>query len=122
MSFRLDSRVRLRARSEFTSVQQRGRRVPTAYMTVLALPNARAYDRLGIIASRKLGNAIVRNRAKRRVRALFRLQQPDTVTDRGSVGIDVVIIPRRELLSAPFGDLEAAFVSALARLDRTRRR
>ena len=59
-------------RSEFTRVQEQGRRVGTTHMTVLALPNALDCDRLGVIASRKLGGAVMRNRAKRRLRALFR--------------------------------------------------
>lgn len=122
MSVRLEPRVRLRARAEFTSVQQRGRRVSTTHMTVLALPNALDHDRLGVIASRKLGGAVLRNRAKRRVRALFRELEPDTIKTRGHHSLDLVIIPRRELVAAPYADLQMQLSSALARLDRTRPR
>jgi ribonuclease P protein component len=122
MSLRLDSQVRLRARGEFVLVQKQGRRVATTNMTVLALPNSSDRDRIGIIASKKLGGAVMRNRAKRRLRALFRQLEPDEVQARGSLPLDLVVIPRRELVSAPFTTLEAEFTSALCRFDRTRRR
>jgi ribonuclease P protein component len=121
MPLRFGPRVRLRARSEFTLVQKQGRRVATTYMTVLALPNSLDHDRLGIIASRRLGGAVVRNRAKRRVREMFRRQQPDTSAARGARPLDLVVIPRRELVDAPFATIESDFIGALGRLDRARR-
>jgi ribonuclease P protein component len=121
MSFRLASQVRLRARPQFTRVQGSGRRVGTPFMTVLALPNQLTQDRLGLIASRKLGSAVVRNRAKRRLRALFRELEPDMTVARGHIGLDVVIVPRRELITAPFAALRDELGRALARIDRTRR-
>ncbi len=122
MSLRLGPRVRLRARGEFTLVQKQGRRVATTYMTVLALPNSLDCDRLGIIASRRLGDAVTRNQAKRRVRAIFRHQEPDTTGARGVRPLDFVVIPRRELVTAPYDAVESDFIGALGRLDRARRR
>jgi ribonuclease P protein component len=121
MSLRLGPGVRLRARNEFALVQKHGRRVAAKYMTVLALPNSLDRDRLGIIASRRLGNAVTRNRAKRRIRELFRHHEPDTVVDRGLTPLDVVVIAQRELATAEFGLLVADFRNALGRLDRARR-
>jgi ribonuclease P protein component len=121
MSQRLGPRVRLRARGEFTLVQKQGRRVATTYMTVLALPNALEHDRLGVIASRRFGGAVKRNRAKRRIREIFRQQHPDTSRERGLRPLDVVVIPRRELLRASYETLKADFAGALGRLDRARR-
>lgn len=122
MSLRFGPRVRLRARGEFTLVQKQGRRVAATYMTVLALPNTLEHDRLGIIASRRLGDAVMRNRAKRRIREIFRRQHPDTASVVGRRPLDVVVIPRRELVGAPFSSIEADFAGAMGRLDRARRR
>lgn len=94
----------------------------TPYMTVLALPNALDCDRLGVIASRRYGGAVARNRAKRRIREVFRRQEPALSASRGFRPLDVVVIPRRELATAPFATLEADFQGALGRLDRARRR
>lgn len=121
MSLRLGPGVRLRARHEFTLVQKQGRRVAMTYMTVLALPNSLDCDRLGIIASRRLGGAVTRNRAKRRLREIFRQQQPDTTGSRNLRTLDLVVIPRRELAGAPYAAVVSDFVGALGRLDRARR-
>jgi ribonuclease P protein component len=116
MSLRFSSTVRLKARPEFLPVQEHGHRVATKYVTVLGVANGRPCDRLGLIASRKFGNAVARNRAKRRLREIFRHQEPDTIGDRGLKGLDLVAIPRRALLEASFALVEADFSAAVLKL------
>ncbi len=115
MSHRFTTGDRLRKRAEFTRVQQQGRRVAGRFVTLLILANDCTAPRLGLIASRKLGPAVVRNRAKRRLRELFRRH-------REAIGVhtanDIVAIPRRELSAAPFPDVEADFLNALRRCRR----
>ena len=111
---------RLRSRADFTAVREQGRRVQTRHLTVLALCNALGRDRLGIIASRRLGGAVLRNRVKRRVREVFRLRADRPEHAPGFRTLDVVVIPRREVATAPFTDLAAEFGSALGRLRGTR--
>lgn len=106
--------VRLRFRREFVAVQEHGRRVSGRYLTLLALPNMLPCDRLGIIASRRLGGAIVRNRAKRRIRELFR-RRPQGLAQ-GAGTLDLVAIPRRELVDAPFPSLQSEFARAIDKL------
>jgi ribonuclease P protein component len=84
-------------------------------MTVLGQPNAGPVDRLGIIASRRLGGAVTRNRAKRRLREVFRHSVPETASNR-STTLDLVVIPRRELIAAPLSAIEADFSTAVRRL------
>jgi ribonuclease P protein component len=55
-----------------------------------------------------MGAAVERNRAKRLVRELFRHNKPVSA-------IDVVVVPRREILAAPYDRLEAEFRSLLSR-------
>ncbi len=86
-------------------------------MTILVLPNGSDTARLGIVASRKLGRAVQRNRAKRLIRELFRRHRCDL----GTAGIDMVIIPKRELLNAPYVSLEADYRSAIRRHGRRER-
>ena len=100
---------KLRRRAEFTEVYDRGMRLRGRFMTCFALPNGLNGPRLGIAASRKIGNAVMRNRAKRRVRELFRANTP-------LKSIDIVFVPRRELVSAAWSDLEADYRAALHRL------
>ena len=114
------SHVRLRTRAEFTAVQDRGRRVSTPFFTMLALSSTRDCDRLGIIASRRLGGAVLRNRAKRRLREIFRFEAPDQTRQDGSPYVDLVVIPRREFVNAPFATLQRDFRAAVRRLRRAR--
>lgn len=109
---RFETRDRLRKRAEFVRVQTGGRRVSGRFVTLLILANDCTAPRLGLIASRKLGHAVARNRAKRRLRDLFRRHREAVLA---GAGIDIVAIPRREICRAPFADVEADFIATLRR-------
>jgi len=85
-------------------------------MTVLGRPNTAGGDRLGIIASRRFGGAVARNRAKRRVREIFRHQQSADARQSEVRTLDLVVIPRRELLTSPISVVTSDFVGAVRRL------
>jgi ribonuclease P protein component len=105
----------MRQRREFSSVFDAGQRIHSRFFTVLLLPTTLDRSRLGIVASRKIGGAVQRNRAKRLIREMFRTEVPQA----SSVAIDLVVIPRRELLDAEFKAALQDFRSALRRgLDR----
>jgi ribonuclease P protein component len=109
--------VRLRSRDQFQAVTERGQRVASHCLTVLAKPNDVGRDRLGIVASRKLGGAVDRNRAKRRIRDVFRRQYgAPTNEPTAQPPLDVVVIARRELLLAPLSSIETELSAAMRRL------
>ena len=101
---------RIRRRPEYQRVQERGTRVSGRFMTAVLLPNEFPHDRLGIIASRRVGGAVQRNRAKRLIRELFRLNKRS-----GATGLDIIVIPRSELVATPFSLLEADYRGILQR-------
>lgn len=113
---RRDPCGRLRTRAEFEAVFKSGRRASGRFLTVVIRPNALAVARLGIVASRKLGGAVQRNRAKRRIREIFRRLRQEPF----AAGRDIVVIPRRELLDAAFAALETDYQSVLRREARRR--
>ena len=84
-------------------------------MTLVIDRNCFNVGRLGIIATRRLGNASRRNRAKRLVREIFRLNKTGLGLD-----LDIVVFPQRELLDAAFADLQADFQATLRRHGRRR--
>ena len=80
-------------------------------MTLFVVSNGGTRSRFGVAATRKLGPAIERNRAKRLAREVFR-------RNKIAAGLDIVIVPRREMLDASFLSLEADYRDLLSRRDR----
>jgi len=91
MSARFRQRQRLRTRAEFDRVFRGGMRLDGALFALLAAPNGSEVDRLGLVVSRRVGNAVVRNRARRLLRDSFRRLQ------RGAPGLDIVILVKAAL-------------------------
>jgi ribonuclease P protein component len=107
----LSASERVRRRPEFERIYNQGARINGRFMTVFVLPNGGNRPRFGVAATRKLGSAVKRNRVKRLSRELFRRHKV-------AAGLDIVIVPRREMLDAPFSSLELDYDAALARRDR----
>ncbi len=107
----LPAAQRIRRRPEFERVYKQGARVHGRLMTLFVMPNGRTVPRLGVAATRKIGSAVDRNRAKRLAREVFRRRKVAT-------GLDVVVVPRREMLDAPFTSVESDYYSTLERSGR----
>ncbi|GFE56981.1 ribonuclease P protein component [Geobacter sp. AOG1] len=63
---------RLRKRPDFLAVSRQGHKYHSVHFIILLLPSGSTVTRVGITASRKVGNAVVRNRIKRLVREFYR--------------------------------------------------
>ena len=98
----------MRRRPEFERAYDTGVRISGRFMTVFVVDNGGQAPRLGVAATRKMGAAVERNRAKRLARELFRRHKIDA-------GLDVIIVPRREMVDVPFASLEADYLAALER-------
>ena len=86
----------------------RGVKVHSRYATVFLLANELGIGRLGIAATRKLGGAVRRNRAKRLIREVFR-------RNKIAPGFDVVVVPKRDLLDASLNAVEIEYRNLITR-------
>ncbi|MBX3562219.1 MAG: ribonuclease P protein component [Sphingomonas sp.] len=93
-----------------------GFRAPTSGFVLLVRrrDDGDATMRLGLTVSKKVGNAVIRNRMKRRFRELARAVLPE----RGITGADHVLIGRMGGIERPFEMLTADLTNALAKLQR----
>lgn len=99
--------ARLRRRREFLAVQERGRRLYSGDVLVLALPSGRTGPRIGITVSSKVGNAVERNRVKRWVREAWRAVRPDLPP-----ALDLVVIARPAALAMGLAGAHRALCAA----------
>jgi ribonuclease P protein component len=109
---------RLRRRSDFRAAAQ-GVRAPGRAFVLQA--RQRAEDgppRVGFTVSRQVGNAVERNRVRRRLREMVRLSARADTQLRG--GHDYVLVGRRAALVAPFADMLRELAAALGRVNATR--
>src|SRR5215475_5213906 len=104
----LAAHERIRSRPEFERIYRTGMKLHGRFMTLFVMPNGSAAPRFGVAATRKLGSAVERNKAKRRARELFRRHKKIG-------GFDLVVVPRREILDAPFATVTADYSALLRR-------
>jgi ribonuclease P protein component len=110
---------RLKRRTDFRAAAQ-GARAPTKAFVLQARKRAGTDEtqtppqapRLGFTVSRQVGNAVERNRVKRRLREAVRL----SAGDKFCAGHDYVLIGRRTALALPFGDMLHDLDAALRRV------
>lgn len=105
------SEQRLRSRLEFKRVYAEGIKVGGAFVVVFARPREGTSCRLGITATRRCGGAVERNRARRRIRELFR-RHPEVLV---GPPVDLVVNTRAECVRASWSELEEEYVACVRR-------
>ncbi len=104
---------RLRKTHEFRLVKKNGKRFKDHLFWMQLMKTEETGDppKLGIIASRRFGGAVLRNRAKRRIREAFRRNQSAFRR-----GISLVVLPRVAVLNASYASFEDRFVQAIGKI------
>lgn len=105
---------RLKRRADFLRAAK-GRRAHVAAFTLQGGPSGGAGVRFGFTLTRKVGGAVVRNRARRRLKEAARLATDLPVV----AGYDYVIVGRVEALRRPFADLQRDLARAIAGVHKT---
>ena len=92
---------RLRRRADFLLKRERTQKIHTRHFTIICRDNWKDGPRIGIVANKKVGNAVIRNRVKRLVREFFRL-------NRGRIhrSADIIVIARPMTRIERYTDIE----------------
>ena len=96
---------------EFRRLYRKGASAVGRSMVVYASPNRYGHNRLGVTVSAKLGKATVRNRVRRRLREIFRLNDA-----RVKQGYDFIFVARTRAVSSSFQELTQTYCKLLKEL------
>lgn len=106
----MERRIRLQRTSDVRRVYDEGQSWVHPLLVLVARPNRLDFSRVGVTASRRVGNAVARNRAKRLMREAARRLYP-----RFEAGWDVMLVARARILEVKEPQVEEALASLLRR-------
>ncbi|MEO1193021.1 MAG: ribonuclease P protein component [Pseudomonadota bacterium] len=111
--------VHLKKRTDFLQIAKAGRKwaMPGLVLQAGSAAAEQEAPRLGLTVSRKVGNAVTRNRAKRRLRALAN----ELLPGHGRADLDYVLIGRAHTPTRAYGALRSDLMTALERVNRDRK-
>lgn len=107
---------RLARRSDFRKTYDEGRKLAGRYLVLFVRPNEAGTIRLGLTVTKRIGCATERNRARRRLREIFRREARATLERNRWTGTDVVVNLRDGASAAGVRDLSEDFGRLLRRL------
>ena len=101
----------LKLNSDFRRVYARGKSTVSPRVVVYCRKNRQGKNRLGFTVSKKLGNAVTRNRVRRRLREIARLNAAEM-----KQGYDLILVARTRAVDSEFGKLETDVLRCLEQL------
>ncbi|MBM3284461.1 MAG: ribonuclease P protein component [Candidatus Aminicenantes bacterium] len=112
----LSPRERIRKKKDFLFLYRKGNRYKGKYFNLIYLPNNLNFSRVGVVASRKIGNAVTRNKVKRWMRELFR-------RNKSLLGfpVDMLIVARPEIKEAAWIALKDHYLAAINQMFKKKR-
>ena len=107
----MNVRDTLKKNSDFRRLYAKGKSAATPYLVVYCRKNRLERNRAGYTVSTKLGHAVVRDRVRRRLREIVRLNAPSV-----KPGYDLVLVARSRAVEAEYKTLERAYLTACKKL------
>ena len=107
----MNVRNTLKKNSDFRRLYAKGKSAATSYLVVYCRKNRGDLNRVGYTVSTRLGHAVVRNRVRRRLREIVRLNTPAM-----KQGYDLVIVARTRCVGGDYHKMEHAFLKACGQL------
>lgn len=94
---------RLRNSREFRAVYDGGKSFANKYLVLFFIENKLTYNRMGFVATKKLGNSVVRNKFRRRLKEAYRHNEP-----RFKQGYDIILLSRAGAKDVNYKQIESA--------------
>ena len=104
--------IALKENHEFRRLYHRGTSSAGRHLVLYCRKNRLCRNRLGLVSSKKLGHAVVRNRCRRRLREVYRLEKPQLKT-----GYDIILVARSRTATAPWPELQKQFRRLCRKVD-----
>ena len=98
----------LRRKEDFSTIYKRGKSIPERFVVLIYKKNNLDYNRISFLASKKVGNSVQRNRAKRLMKESFRQFEDDV-----KVGYDYIIIARNTINGRKMGEVKESLMRAM---------
>lgn len=109
----LPARQRIRKKKDFLVLYKKGRRYKSRYFSLIYNRSAFDYSRVGVVASRKVGGAVVRNKAKRWMRELFRRN-----IDLLEIPVDVLLVAMPDIARTTWAEVREEYLRAVSEVGR----
>ena len=104
--------VTVKENYEFRRIYRKGKSAVSPQLVIYCQRNRRGLSRLGVSVSTKLGGAVVRNRVRRRIREIYRLNKPKMVP-----GYDIIVVARVRAVETGYQKLESTYLRLLRQLN-----
>ena len=104
--------VTVKKNHEFRRIYRRGKTAVGPGLVIYCQKNRRGMSRLGITVSTKLGKAVVRNRVRRQIREIYRLNRPAMRS-----GWDVIVVARMRAVQMSYWKLNQSYLRLLEQVD-----
>lgn len=108
----MDHTIVLKSNRDFRRTYRRGKTCAAPTIALYCRRNGTEQNRLGITTGTKVGKAVVRNRIRRRIRAIYRLHETEL-----KAGYDIVVVARVRAADAAYAQLEKDFLKLAGKMD-----
>jgi len=108
LKFKLPKSIRLTKEKHFTYIFQNARKIQNRYLIVYFAPAKEKQGKVAFVASKRLGNAVIRNRCKRLLREFYRLNQHQITKT-----LDIVFVAKSNILNEKFCYINESFIELL---------
>ena len=108
----MDPAVTVKENYEFRRIYRKGKSAVSPQLVIYCQRNRRGHSRLGVSVSTKLGCAVVRNRVRRRIREIYRLNKAKMLP-----GYDLIVVARVRAVETDYQKMDRTYLRLLEQLD-----